>query len=300
METKKCIRCQMELPLKGFHKDKAYKDGYRSSCKKCRMNVNRTELERNRTYRDKSWMLHQYCDLNKTVEEISREFSIKNETITTWLGKHGIKKRSQSASRKIMLANNPELVKKHSDELKEFYKNNPHLLTGYKHSRERKELISKDRKRYFSIEDNRIKHSNKQKIVLSNERTRLKMSLSKLGKPVWNKGLTHELDNRIPTGENHPLWQGGKSFEVYPNEFSSNLKNDIILRDDGICNLCGISNDESLTVYKRRLCVHHIDYDKNNCDEFNLITLCNSCHAKTNFNRDEWQECFDKIIANKY
>lgn len=30
---------------------------------------------------------------------------------------------------------------------------------------------------------------------------------------------------------------------------------------------------------------------KNN-DEKNLITLCNSCHAKTNFNRENWIEFF--------
>jgi hypothetical protein len=30
------------------------------------------------------------------------------------------------------------------------------------------------------------------------------------------------------------------------------------------------------------------DYDKKNCDPKNLITLCNSCHSKTNFNRKKW------------
>lgn len=34
--------------------------------------------------------------------------------------------------------------------------------------------------------------------------------------------------------------------------------------------------------------VHHIDYDKKNNNPENLITLCHSCHAKTNSNREYW------------
>jgi len=42
--------------------------------------------------------------------------------------------------------------------------------------------------------------------------------------------------------------------------------------------------------------VHHIDYDKKNCDPENLITLCKNCHPKTNSNRGDWIEFFAKII----
>ena len=41
-------------------------------------------------------------------------------------------------------------------------------------------------------------------------------------------------------------------------------------------------------LYKRNLHIHHIDYDKLNCKPENLITLCHSCHAKSNYNRDYW------------
>ena len=46
--------------------------------------------------------------------------------------------------------------------------------------------------------------------------------------------------------------------------------------------------------------VHHIDYDKKNNSKKNLITLCRSCHAKTNFKRKEWQTLFENIINKKY
>ena len=42
--------------------------------------------------------------------------------------------------------------------------------------------------------------------------------------------------------------------------------------------------------------VHHIDYDKKNNNENNLISLCCSCHAQTNFKREDWQEYFKNRI----
>ena len=44
----------------------------------------------------------------------------------------------------------------------------------------------------------------------------------------------------------------------------------------------------------RRLCVHHIDYDKENLDFDNLISLCHSCHGKTNFNQNYWIQILKK------
>jgi hypothetical protein len=46
--------------------------------------------------------------------------------------------------------------------------------------------------------------------------------------------------------------------------------------------------------------VHHIDYDKKNNDERNLITLCISCHSKTNANREYWIEYLKPIMEKKY
>ena len=37
---------------------------------------------------------------------------------------------------------------------------------------------------------------------------------------------------------------------------------------------------------------NHIDYDKRNNDPKNLITLCHSCHSKTNYNRNYWINYF--------
>ena len=40
----------------------------------------------------------------------------------------------------------------------------------------------------------------------------------------------------------------------------------------------------------RKLAVHHIDYDKLNLNPNNLISLCISCHVKTNKDREYWRQ----------
>jgi len=41
--------------------------------------------------------------------------------------------------------------------------------------------------------------------------------------------------------------------------------------------------------------IHHIDYNKFNCESSNLITLCLKCHLSTNGNRDYWYAYFRYI-----
>ena len=51
---------------------------------------------------------------------------------------------------------------------------------------------------------------------------------------------------------------------------------------------------------KKEYHVHHIDYNKNNCDPKNLITLCNNCHSKTNTNRKYWVGYFKDLLEKLY
>lgn len=84
-------------------------------------------------------------------------------------------------------------------------------------------------------------------------------------------------------GENHHNWRGGLS--PYPPEFNRNLKREIRKRDNYICQI--------ISCNKEGKAVHHIDYDKNNNEHKNLITLCSSCHSKTNKNRKDWINYFN-------
>jgi len=64
------------------------------------------------------------------------------------------------------------------------------------------------------------------------------------------------------------------------------LKRSIRERDNYTCRICGKQQTEIT------FAVHHKDYDKKNCNPDNLITLCRSCHSKTNQNRDYWLNYF--------
>ena len=93
------------------------------------------------------------------------------------------------------------------------------------------------------------------------------------------------------SGEKHFRWKGGISFKPYPPTFNRQLKDRIRVRDNFICQLCGVPELECDT----QLDVHHIDYDKKNCKEENLISLCHSCHTKTGFNREKWIKKFKEM-----
>lgn len=88
-------------------------------------------------------------------------------------------------------------------------------------------------------------------------------------------------------GEKSHFWEGGISYLPYSFEWTKELKEFIRERDNHQCQApgCGKTQEEN----GRKLDVHHIDYDKENCDTSNLISLCISCHMKTNYNRKYWQ-----------
>jgi hypothetical protein len=98
-------------------------------------------------------------------------------------------------------------------------------------------------------------------------------------------------------GENNPQWIDGRSYFPYPQEFNQDLKDKIRKRDDYICRNCGITEEEYLIIYGRNLDIHHIDYNKFNCVDANLITLCTSCNIRANFNRSYWLSFFQNKIG---
>ena len=115
--------------------------------------------------------------------------------------------------------------------------------------------------------------------VVVSEETRKKMSDSQ--KRIGNKPPLH-------TGEDCHLWQGGITKKKYTVDWTNKLRISIRERDCYQCKICGENQGD------KAFPVHHIDYNKENCDPKNLITLCVSCHAKTNVNRDKWLEYFNK------
>jgi hypothetical protein len=120
---------------------------------------------------------------------------------------------------------------------------------------------------------------------MSNEAKR-KMSIAKKGKKLSEEHIKKLRE--CHRGEKSYLWRGGITKNPYPLDWTATLRRSIRERDNYICQLCSkLQGDELFDI-------HHINYDKNNCNPNNLITLCNSCHMKTNHNREYWIEYFLK------
>jgi len=110
---------------------------------------------------------------------------------------------------------------------------------------------------------------------------------------AWNKGipLSEERCDQLSelakkrVGELANNWHGGISFLPYCFKFNKELKEAIRNRDNRTCQYCSqIEND-------RKLSVHHIHYDKENCNP-DLIALCNKCNCKVNGNREYYESLF--------
>jgi len=91
-------------------------------------------------------------------------------------------------------------------------------------------------------------------------------------------------------GKNHSNWLGGIGYEIYPPYFNNKIKEQIRSRDDYKCQKCCKKENN------RKLDIHHIDYNKKNCEKDNLITLCHKCNNRANYNRDYWYAYFKYII----
>jgi hypothetical protein len=127
------------------------------------------------------------------------------------------------------------------------------------------------------------------------EETKSKISQSLKGTHTEPKSEEHkrkisESRKGKYAGKNHPRWRGGASNESYPYEFNHDLKEEIRKRDEYQCQLCYVSQNGN------RLDIHHIDYNKDNLDKFNLISLCHSCHCKTGANREYYTEYFNILL----
>ena len=91
----------------------------------------------------------------------------------------------------------------------------------------------------------------------------------------------------------------GRSYEPYTEEFTQKLKDFIRTRDNFECQNCGMTEEEHLIVNGQVLHVHHIDYNKQNCKEDNLITVCISCNSRANYNREYWKTFYKIKIYKK-
>ncbi len=186
-----------------------------------------------------------------------------------------------------------------------------HHTRGRKHTEDEKNKISNSHKGKPKspehIEKIRIANIGRKDSI----ETRLKKSFSHIGmhhsEETCDK-ISEALEGLPKTeehkehmmGSNNPSWKGGISFLPYCPKFNNELKEMVRNRDNYMCQNpdCSYTQLESLLLCNMKLSVHHIHYDKENCEP-DLITLCNKCNCKANFNRDYWEKLYMDILIKR-
>ena len=142
-----------------------------------------------------------------------------------------------------------------------------HPMNGKKHTPEAILKIKEARKNQKNLPSNKGKQWSDARREFQKQVTRKKKVKTK-----WTKKHKNMY---------HPLW----------NE----IRKVVYKRDQYKCQECGVHCRDSKsknTIHKIQC--HHIDYDTTNNDLDNLITLCASCHCKTNYKRSDWIERYSK------
>ena len=210
----------------------------------------------------KKFLKKEYIINKKSTLRIAKEIKSVSSTINTYLKKYNIKKRNKSEASRIR-----RIITKHNRILTKFF-----LIKEYIDLKKSSTQIAKENKCTKKTVLNYLK----------------KFEIPSRSNSESNRGLLK--------GKKHWNWQGGISFEPYTHEFNDELKLKIRKRDNFTCQKCNITEEEHLIVYGIVLCVHHINYNKQNCKENNLITLCNECNLRVNSNRQYWKKYFKQLI----
>ena len=101
-------------------------------------------------------------------------------------------------------------------------------------------------------------------------------------------------------GLNHQSYIHGNGNLPYSVDFNHKLKQKIRERNSFKCQKCGLKESNHYRGQKRiNLTIHHVDYNKQNSNEQNLITLCHKCNIKTNTQRDYWYAYYKYIMENR-
>lgn len=151
--------------------------------------------------------------------------------------------------------------------------------------------ISKSIKKYL-LNNPRIKEKNGMYGKKHTEEYKKHAKLSRIGKRSYNEDGYKKLIQNTPKGENHPNWNSGSSYLPYSFDFNKQLKIIIKQRDKYTCGICNKTT--------QKLAIHHINYNKDDSDVKNLISLCYKCHPVTNFNREYWILFFKNKIEIIY
>lgn len=97
-------------------------------------------------------------------------------------------------------------------------------------------------------------------------------------------------------GENNPAWKGGLKLEPYCQIWNvKDFREEIKERDSYRC-----TNPYCTGFNSHVLSLHHINYDKKDCNPKNLITICRSCNSRANVDRRWHRKWYETLMNKRY
>jgi Mor family transcriptional regulator len=231
----------------------------------------------------------------ESTHKLGRVYEVYPSTICDILTRHGILRRFGWAIRKFSDIQEIEIIVRYQNgeslyELGKVYNTNEMIILHIlkRHGVARRSLSEAARK-FSDIQEIEIitRYQNGENTV------ELCEAYDASNSCIWKILKRHGVNCRSKNGENNPNWSHGLSHEPYSSDWKESLKENIRRRDNHTCQLCG----KKWNAERKAFSVHHIDYNKKNCDLKNLITLCHSCHMKTNSRlyREYWMKFFSFI-----
>ena len=206
-----------------------------------------------------------YIDQLFSEQELSHFFGVSRSVITGWLEECCIKRRGIAESLKAKWQRPSKKMVEQSQQWQS-------LGMDWSKSEEGRAALS-----------NRTSGDNN---PAKRDEVRQKISDAKMGEGNAMYGLY---------GPQSPNWKGGYSHRDYrkgPIKFTEEVRVRIRDRDDYTCQECGEYGKD----------VHHIDYNKSNNDDLNLITLCHRCHMKTNGPKDRslFTDRYNSVLSGRF
>jgi len=244
---------------------------------------------------------------------------VRSGNKNTWFGKHLPQetrdKLSKSCEGRIPWnkglsaseASKKKMSKSHSNKkLTESHKTNiGKSIKGIKRNETTKEKIRYSRMGKKATEKTLLKMREINIGKTASIETKEKMSKSHLGENNYNYNKPMNYEQRLKLVENAlgGIWYGNVRYyqgPQYCEKFNEEFKERVRAYFNYTCPECETPQGSG-----KKLAVHHVNFNKKSCCDPNaprlFVPLCaDSCHLKTNHNREYWEKYFTEIIMNYY
>jgi len=248
-------------------------------------------------YQDEAWLRHQYIELGHNIKIMGEECGVAWSTIAIWLKHFDIPRRPSAYE------GQHEITKEF---LETYYIDRGWSIKKCASVVGCGEHAIHDRLIKFEIPRRKSKVPS---VILSKEWLELHYVTKQLtteecaliancGRSTIHRrlqefGISTRLSaseiaaSGVYCGPDHPSWKGGLSKLPYCFKFNEEFKEHIREKFNRKCYICPKTEAEN----KRKLAVHHIDYNKNsicNGKEWAFVPICTKHHSETNGNRWYW------------